>query len=357
MDNSIFSFPYSHKMITRHKKTIIRENRKNSCLSDTSDEEYNPENEISYSSNSSSSSLNLIDDSIDETEIRILISDAKKIISNMEDNRINEDIEEEINNIEEEMTFTGLEILYSGENDTKEEVIEEKNNDNIELKISKKVSIKEKDIDKAYLNFLRKKKIQNETQVSYKYFKNLEDERKKTILNIEKNIRDINQGIIPIRFKILNLPVDVSVKAQIMRRFNSLEEMEESNSDYHKINEWLSTLLNVPFNTYYNLPINKDNNDIDIQDYLINVKNVLDTSIYGHDEAKFQIVQLITQWITNPKSKGKIIGLQGPMGNGKTTLVKNGICKAIDRPFATIPLGGASDASLLEGHSYTYEKI
>ena len=32
-----------------------------------------------------------------------------------------------------------------------------------------------------------------------------------------------------------------------------LEQMEESNSDYHKINEWLSTLLNVTFNKYYNL--------------------------------------------------------------------------------------------------------
>ena len=43
------------------------------------------------------------------------------------------------------------------------------------------------------------------------------------------------------------------------------------------------------------------------------------------------------------------------MGNGKTTLVKNGIAKAIGRPFAFITLGGCSDASFLEGHNYTYE--
>ena len=43
------------------------------------------------------------------------------------------------------------------------------------------------------------------------------------------------------------------------------------------------------------------------------------------------------------------------MGNGKTTLVKEGIAKAINRPFAFIALGGASDSAFFDGHSYTYE--
>ena len=51
----------------------------------------------------------------------------------------------------------------------------------------------------------------------------------------------------------------------------------------------------------------------------------------------------------------KCLALQGPMGNGKTTLVKEGIAKAINRPFAFIALGGASDSAFFDGHSYTYE--
>ena len=43
------------------------------------------------------------------------------------------------------------------------------------------------------------------------------------------------------------------------------------------------------------------------------------------------------------------------MGNGKTTLIKEGVAKAINRPFHFIALGGASDSSYLNGHSYTYE--
>jgi len=43
------------------------------------------------------------------------------------------------------------------------------------------------------------------------------------------------------------------------------------------------------------------------------------------------------------------------MGTGKTTLVKDGISKILNREFAFIALGGATDSSFLEGHSYTYE--
>jgi ATP-dependent Lon protease len=43
------------------------------------------------------------------------------------------------------------------------------------------------------------------------------------------------------------------------------------------------------------------------------------------------------------------------MGVGKTTLVKEGLAPALGRPFNFISLGGATDASFLEGHSFTYE--
>ena len=67
------------------------------------------------------------------------------------------------------------------------------------------------------------------------------------------------------------------------------------------------------------------------------------------------ILQVLGKWIKNPSSLGNVLALQGPMGNGKTTLVKEGIAKAINRPFAFIALGGASDSAFFDGHSYTYE--
>jgi len=64
---------------------------------------------------------------------------------------------------------------------------------------------------------------------------------------------------------------------------------------------------------------------------------------------------MVGQWIANPKSVGTAIAIKGPMGTGKTTLVKEGISKVLGRDFAFIALGGATDSSFLEGHSYTYE--
>jgi ATP-dependent Lon protease len=68
-----------------------------------------------------------------------------------------------------------------------------------------------------------------------------------------------------------------------------------------------------------------------------------------------QIMQMLGQFITNPKAIGSAIAIHGPPGTGKTSLVKEGISKILNRPFAFIALGGATDSSFLEGHGYTYE--
>ena len=104
------------------------------------------------------------------------------------------------------------------------------------------------------------------------------------------------------------------------------------------------------------MPVNiKDNTKDEITDYLLNANRILNSAVYGHKKAKCQILQIVSQWISNPQSTGSVFSIMGPMGNGKTTLVKEGIAKMINRPFEFISLGGATDACYLDGHSYTYE--
>ena len=43
--------------------------------------------------------------------------------------------------------------------------------------------------------------------------------------------------------------------------------------------------------------------------------------------------KLLVNGLSNPISKGNVFSIIGPMGNGKTTLVKEGIAKMINRPF------------------------
>jgi ATP-dependent Lon protease len=85
----------------------------------------------------------------------------------------------------------------------------------------------------------------------------------------------------------------------------------------------------------------------------------LDSSVYAHNYAKSQILKIIAQWISGEQS-GYCFGFEGSPGIGKTSLAKKGLSGClkdefgISRPFAFIALGGSSNGSTLEGHSYTY---
>ena len=93
--------------------------------------------------------------------------------------------------------------------------------------------------------------------------------------------------------------------------------------------------------------------------YIKDVDKILNKCTFGQNDAKNQMKRIIAQWI-NGSSRGQCFGLCGPPGVGKTTLCKKGFAKCLfdengeSRPFAFLPLGGATNGSILEGHHYTY---
>lgn len=86
---------------------------------------------------------------------------------------------------------------------------------------------------------------------------------------------------------------------------------------------------------------------------------IMDDAIYGHERAKKSLQRVFAQ-VLNGEPKGYCIGFEGAPGLGKTSLAREGISKLFadgngrPRPFAFIAVGGASSASLFDGHSYTY---
>ena len=214
----------------------------------------------------------------------------------------------------------------------------------------------EDDYDNLDIKYLKYKHDNNQRAVrkDILYFKNLEVKDKSKILDLLEKIKDINLNNKPQVFRAMESKMPIKVKAEILKKLE-LSEKDGTGSEGYKLMSWIEGALSVPFGINIEEKVSKDSKLKEIQKYLKNALNVLDSSIYGHQAAKNKILQVIAQNVSNPNSEGIVMGIQGPMGNGKTTLIEEGVSKAIGRPFAHIPLGGATDASFLEGHSYTYE--
>jgi ATP-dependent Lon protease len=146
-------------------------------------------------------------------------------------------------------------------------------------------------------------------------------------------------------------------KAIALNKINTLKQMsyDRSSSEYNKLKNWVDAFIKIPFNEYHKLPVNLDDGIEKSNSFITNAKLELDKCVFGLNDAKLQILQLLGTWIVNPEAIGSAIAIHGPMGTGKTSLVRDGISKILGRPFAFIPLGGATDSSTLEGHGYTYE--
>lgn len=160
---------------------------------------------------------------------------------------------------------------------------------------------------------------------------------------------------VPMRFKILNSDINIRTKKSIIWKIESLNKMNNNSSEFYKLNCWISSLNNIPFNKFYEIPIKISDGNEKICEFLNNIKERMDNTIFGHKDAKEQIIRVLAQLISFPRATGYIIGIQGSAGVGKTKLIKEGICNALNYPNAFISLSGTDDSSFLKGHSYTYE--
>ena len=205
---------------------------------------------------------------------------------------------------------------------------------------------------KEFKTLLRKKNSTNDLR----YFR-----RHMTPAQQQKVIQDLKQihavSIIqkPYRLSLLETDIPIGFKAIAMRKINSLRHMEPGCGEYYKVKNWVDTFMKIPFNKTRNLPLTIEDGLARCSEFMEASKTTLDQAVYGLNDAKLQIMQMVGQWISNPGAMGSAIAIKGPMGTGKTSLVKEGISKILGRDFAFIALGGATDSSFLEGHSYTYE--
>lgn len=164
-----------------------------------------------------------------------------------------------------------------------------------------------------------------------------------SILRAVEEIRKSKATEMPRRLRVAcsNLPNKKEI-------FNKL-----SSCDTSKYESWVDNALDLPIGIFSPPPIDRAKDSL--KDFLNKTRKVMDNALFGQVEAKDEVVRLVCQWICSGATNSFAIGLQGAPGIGKTTFAKRALASAIGRPFVFIALGGASDASFLTGHSYTYE--
>ena len=137
------------------------------------------------------------------------------------------------------------------------------------------------------------------------------------------------------------------MQATFEKELKKLRRMNSHSPEYATQQNYLDTLLDLPWNEYSN-----DNYDIR------NAQEILDKDHYGMEKVKERIIEYLAVLKMKAQNnasemKAPILCLYGPPGVGKTSLGRS-IAEALGRKYARISLGGLHDESEIRGHRRTY---
>lgn len=194
----------------------------------------------------------------------------------------------------------------------------------------------------------KKKKPQEHVKIEVSVKDPPIDPNRIKIFEMEQMLYEFNKPTLSydLREKVLLLDIDLQTKAHIIGKLDQPVSM--FSGDNSKFMAWVNSLVKIPFGEYKTTGVK---NPIE---YMKNVKDTLDSVTYGNNDAKEQILEYIAKTITNKDSKGAVIALKGEKGTGKTSLIRKGLSKVLDRPFHSINFGGLTDTTILVGHNSTY---
>lgn len=257
-----------------------------------------------------------------------------------------EDDEEEDEDEEEEEYEgrNGISISFGAIDDSAERMIPRRHN----MK-------KEAEIIKKFVKLVTKPLQENTIDDQIDQFKLLTEDKQKQMIEALERKNNPSTKEQPLMFRILGMNVPTETQSMILNKYHSLQVLDPSSGEYFKLRNWLEKLTSVPLGIYKEMPVRIDDGTEKCTTFMERARACMEDAIYGQEEAKLQILQFIASKIANPCARGLSLLLVGPPGIGKTSLIKNGIAKALDWPFQFISLGGDSDATTYTGHQLVYE--
>jgi ATP-dependent Lon protease len=264
-----------------------------------------------------------------------------------DDDEDEEDEDDEDEEDEENESYegrNGISISFGTFDDSQERMIPRRHN----MK-------KESEIVKKFVKLVTKPVQENTIDDQIDQFKVLSEDKQKQMIAALEHTSNPSTKEQPLMFRILGMNVPSETQAMILNKYHSLQTLDPSSGEYFKLRGWLEKLTSVPLGIYKEMPVRIDDGTEKCGVFMEKARACMEEAIYGQEDAKLQILQFIASKIANPSARGLSLLLVGPPGIGKTSLIKNGIAKALNWPFQFISLGGDSDATTYTGHQLVYE--
>lgn len=253
-----------------------------------------------------------------------------------------EEDEEEYDEEDDMQNHGGISILFGPGDDQSDRMIPKRHN------------MKKESADvKKFVKLVSKPVEYDTIDDQIDQYKSLGQEKQAQLLEaLERKPVAAEQNLM---FKILTMKLPPDTQTMVLSKYHSLQSLDPSSGEFFKMRNWLEKVTSVPFGISKEIPVRIEDGTESCGAFMERARRCLEEAIYGQEESKLQILQFIATKISNPNGRGLSILLSGPPGIGKTSLIKNGIAKALNWPFQFISLGGDSDATTYTGHQLVYE--
>lgn len=150
---------------------------------------------------------------------------------------------------------------------------------------------------------------------------------------------------------ILNLGTSNENKKIIMKHYYNMRRSDSNSTEHYKNQIFVDFCLSYPWDKSYNIQNKLTNTSI--KNFIESLKTEFDKHIYGMENVKNEIINIICKFITNPNNTRNNIALYGNAGVAKTKFIKI-LSQVLNIPMKIISLGGIKDSSFFLGHGYVY---
>lgn len=162
----------------------------------------------------------------------------------------------------------------------------------------------------------------------------------------------------PLRFRVLDSRLPEQVKTDFIARHKSAMRPGPhgpvSTLDA-KYQAWVDQALQLPLGVCIPPPVDPHDPPA-VEAFMRLARERLDATVSGQSGAKEAILEVVGACVSNPRyGAGGVIGLHGAPGVGKTSLVREGLSRALDRPCVYLNVAGVTETGGLGGFSFTFE--